>query len=361
MKGLDRHIHASKLLLPLMALLAAVFCSSLFMALFGYSALSVYAAIISGAMGNLYAMLQTLSQSTVLILTGVSFAVAFKAGMINIGTEGQLYIGAMVAALVGIYVPLPGVIHHLAVILAAALGGGLWAGIAGYLKVKFNAHEVITTIMLNSIAVSLCSYLVNYPLKASELVAQTARLRDTAIIKRVIPQTQFSMTFVLAVLIAVVCYFIIKKTVFGYTLRVVGKNKRAARASGIKVDRMIILSMAFSGAIGGIAGAFQVMGINYRFIDGFSSGFGFSGVAVSALASGNIIGIIFSGVLFGIFKNGAMVVQRISRVPSDFVGVLQAMIIIFVAAPNMMIAIKEAAAKPFRRLRKRQEGSHGVL
>ncbi len=361
MKKLGNHIQVNKFLLPLMALFAAVLCSSLFMALFGYSALSVYMAIITGAMGTFYALLQTLSQSTVLILTGLSFAVAFKAGMINIGTEGQMYIGAMVAAIVGIYIPLPGIIHHAAVILAAALGGGLWAAVAGYLKVKFNAHEVITTIMLNSIAVSLCSYLVNYPLKASELVAQTARLQDTAIIKRVIPQTQFSLTFVLAILIAVIAYFIIKKTVFGYTLRVVGKNKIAARASGIKVDRMVIMSMVFSGAIGGIAGAFQVMGINYRLIDGFSNGFGFSGVAVSALASGNIIGIIFSGVLFGIFKNGAMVVQRISRVPSDFVQVLQALIIIFVAAPNMMIGIKETVAGPFRKIRNRREESDGVL
>ena len=336
-----KNIGLSRAYLPISAFIAALFCSGLLIRLFGFSSISVYRAVLIGAAGSFQAFLQTLSQSTVLILTGLSFAVAFKAGLINIGAEGQLYMGAVFAALAGIYIPLPGVLHHIVVILAAALAGGLWAAFAGYLKVKFNAHEVITTIMLNTIAISLCSYLVNYPLKSGDLVAQTAKLKDTAIIERITTQTQFNATFFFAVAIALLAYILINRTVFGYELRVVGKNRFAAKAAGIRVDRMVIISMGLSGAIAGIAGAFHVMAINYRLIDGFSSNYGFSGVAVSALASGNIIGVIFSGILFGAFKNGAMVVQRISRVPSDFVQVLQALVIIFVAAPEMMMSFKE--------------------
>ncbi|VDA99516.1 hypothetical protein S1OALGB6SA_584 [Olavius algarvensis spirochete endosymbiont] len=337
-------------LIPFTALLLALLVCAILIRSFGYSPLSVYKGIIIGAAGNMRSLLQTLSESTVLILTGLSFAVAFKAGLINIGAEGQLYMGAVFGSLVGLYLPLPGIIHKATVILVAAAAGGAWAALAGYLKVKFNAHEVITTIMLNTIAANFCSYLVNYPLRASEAIAQSDRLLETAIIPRFSAQSQFNPTFFLALILVIIVYIIVHHTVFGYEMRVTGRNRNAGLAGGINVNRMIIASMALSGAVAGCAGSFHIMAINTRLIDGFSTGFGFAGVAVSALAGGNILPIIFSGILFGVFKNGALVVQRISRIPSDFIQILQALVIIFVAAPMMILAFMDFVRGGIRKI-----------
>jgi len=326
----------STLLMTTTSLLLALIVNGLVLKAFGFHPFSVYGAIFTGAAGSSQASLQTLSQSTLLMLTGLAFSVSFKAGLINIGAEGQLYMGAIVGTLAGIYLPLPGLLHKAIVIAVAGLAGALWSMLAGYLKVRFNANEVITTIMLNTIAVNFCSYLVNYPMKASELVAQSARLRDTAIIQRLDPATQFNITFFLAVAIVVLVDIIINHTVFGFEIRATGQNGPAAKAAGINVSRTTMAAMGISGAIAGFAGIFQVMSINYCLIDNFSSGYGFSGVAVSALSGGNIYAVILSGILFAILKNGAMLVQRMSRVPLDFVQILQALVIVFVAAPELV-------------------------
>lgn len=332
-------------LMPVLAFAIALAVNAVIISLFGFSPLKVYQAVVTGAAGSRQAILQTLSQSTILILTGLSFTIAFKAGLINIGAEGQLYMGAIFGSIAGIYLQLPGPLHKIVVILVAMAAGGAWAMLAGYLKIKFNANEVISTIMLNTIAVKLCGYIVNYPLKEDGQIAQTALLRDTAIIARMDPSSQFNATFFATLLIVAIAWIIVNKTVFGYEMRVTGLNRSAALAAGIDVNRRVMASMAISGAIAGCAGMFQVMGINHRLVDGFSSGYGFSGVAVSALAGGGVGGVVLSGILFGAFKNGAMVVQRLSRVPSDFVMILQALVIVFVAAPEMFTAILKSPSR----------------
>lgn len=344
------------IIIPLGAFFLALIFNGIIILFFGFNPLVVYQAVLTGAAGSMQTFLQTLSQSTVLILSGLSFAIAYKAGMINIGAEGQLYMGAIFGTIAGIYLPLPGIIHKIVIILIAALAGGMWAMLSGFLKVRFNANEVITTIMLNTIAVNFSGYLVNYPLKAEGLTAQSEKLRDTALIQRLSSSSQFNITFFLALGITLLTFIIIHKTVIGYEIRVTGLNKSAAQAAGIDVNRRLLVAMGISGAAAGCAGIFQVMSINTRLIDGFSSGYGFDGVAVSALAGGNLIGVIFSGILFGAFKTGATVVQRISHVPMDFVKILQAMVIIFVAAPSMMLYFKGLILIPWKFLRCKSSG-----
>jgi simple sugar transport system permease protein len=346
------------IIIPLGAFFLALVFNGIIILFFGFNPLAVYQAVLTGAAGSVQAFLQTLSQSTVLILSGLSFAIAYKAGMINIGAEGQLYMGAIFGAIAGIYLPLPGIIHKIVVILIAASAGAMWAMISGFLKVRFNANEVITTIMLNTIAANFSGYLVNYPMKAEGLTAQSERLRDTALIQRLSSSSQFNMTFFLALGITFLAFVIIHKTVTGYEIRVTGLNKSAAQAAGINVKWRMVVSMGLSGAAAGCAGIFQVMAINTRLIDGFSSGYGFDGVAVSALAGGNIIGVIFSGILFGAFKTGATVVQRISHVPSDFIKILQSMVIIFVAAPSMVLYFRDLMQGPLKFLRCKFSGAN---
>ncbi len=324
-----------------LSLILALIVGGVFFLANGYSPIDAYAAIFIGAFGSFPAFIMTLTQATPLIFSGLAFAVAIRGGMLNVGTEGQLFIGAFAAAIVGAYIKgCPAYIHIPLVLLAAAIAGGLWAALVGFLKVRFGSNEVITTIMLNFVAINLTGYLVNYPLKNPEgMMAQTKPIFDSAKLPRFFSQYQLSAAILLAALTIAVIAFIFYKTPLGYEIEVTGKNKRAAETAGIKIDRVVIITMFISGAIAGLGGAGQVMGINHSFIDGFSPGYGFEGVAVSALVANNPVLTFFSGILFGAIKAGAITVNRIAHIPMDFVFVIQALVVIFVASPKLVGSI----------------------
>jgi simple sugar transport system permease protein len=287
-----------------------------------------------GAFGDIFGIGQTLTQATPIIFTSLAFLVAYKAGLFNIGGEGQFLMGAIAATVTGIYLEgLPGIIHIPLTMLAGMIMGGIWGLVPALLKSRFDAHEVITTMMLSYVAQYFTSYLVNYPLKAPGWVSQTERLPVSAELARILPPTQLSSGIIVALALVGLVWFLLNKTVLGFELRAIGFNPTAAENSGIKIDRGIILSLVLSGAIAGLGGAVEIMGTHKRFIDGFSPGYGWDGLAVALVGGLDPFGSLLASILFGALRSGGMIMARATGVPLDINILLQGLVILFVAAP----------------------------
>lgn len=327
----------SSIIMPITSFALAVFLSGVVMLLSGYNPITAFGVIFKGAFGSVNAISNTLIQSTPLIFTGLAFMIAKKATMINLGVEGQLYIGALCGALVGtLDIGIPPILHLLIVMVAGVLSGGLAGLFIGFLKVKFGSNEVITTMMTNFIFINFTSYLVTYPLKAEGATAQSERMLDSALLPKIFSSYQITYAIIIAIISAILIKVYMDSTKVGMEIKAVGLNLKASSTAGIKVGRIMLLAMFVSGAVAGLAGSVQVMSVNRRFVAGFSSGYGFSGIAVTALANDSAIGIILSGIIFGALKNGANYLNMTSRTPTEFVMVIQALVVIFVSAPLMI-------------------------
>ena len=303
----------------------------------GYSPVEAYAAMARGAFGDVFGIGQTLMQATPIIFTSIAFLVSYKAGLFNIGAEGQFLMGAIASAVVGIYLEgLPWIIHAPLTLIAGMLAGGLWGLIPALLKTRFEAHEVITTMMLSYVAQFLTSYLVNYPFKAPGWVSQTVRLPASAELARILPPTQLSAGIYIAVALVAVIWFLLKRTILGYELRAIGFNPTAAENAGIRINRGVIISLVISGAIAGLGGAVEIMGVHKRFIDGFSPGYGWDGLAVALVGGLNPVGSMLASILFGALRSGGMIMARSTGVPLDINILLQGLVILFVAAPALI-------------------------
>ncbi len=329
----------------LIGLLLALIVAGFVILAAGYSPLQAYGALLRGSFGSVGGVAQALQRSMPLIFTGLSVAAAMRCGLINIGAEGQLLMGAVAAAYVGFAFSLPGGLHLIAALVAAAAAGGLWAALAGFLKVVRGAHEVIITIMLNYVAVHLTSYLVNYPLKVEGPVAQTPMVEATARLAR-FGGTELSWAFPLAVIAALVTAYYLFRTQSGYELRAVGRGIQSARTAGIPVEKTLVLSMAISGALAGLGGAGAVLGTHYRFIQGFSPGYGYDGIAVAVLGGSHPLGVLASSFLFGVLRAGGMTMDRTTPVPIDFIVVIQALVILFVATPKLISLVRQKGGVP---------------
>ncbi len=328
---------AGSLVVPITSFFLAIVVSGLIMAVCGYNPFSAYGIIIEGALGSFRGIGNSLVQATPLIITGLAYMIAKKATMINLGVEGQLYIGAMAAALVGMTdLHVSSAMHIILAIAAAMMIGGLAGLFIGYLKVQFGSNEVITTTMTNFILINFTSYLANYPLKAEGATAQTKRMLDSALLPKIVAGSQLTWAFVIAVACAFVVKVFIDRTKVGLEIKCVGLNLPASETAGISVKRVMMLAMFLSGAVAGLAGALQVMSVNRRFVAGFSPGYGFSGISVAALANDSALGIILSGIIFGVLKNGANYLNMSSRIPTEFVSIVQAFVVIFVSAPLLI-------------------------
>jgi len=320
------------------ALIISLILGAILLAVSGHSPLETYIAIFGVSLGTLRGFALALSQATPIMFTGMSFAIAYKVRMINTGAEGQLYAGAMAAALVGAYVRgLPSVLLIALCFLAAIVSGGLVAGFVAWLKVKFGASEIILTLMLNTIVILFCHYLANGPLRPEGSgLAQTEMIADGARLTRLIPQTQLTTAIIIAILVAVILQFILDRTAFGYEVQVAGYNLKAAQTAGINVSSLYLKTFSLAGAVAGLGGAAMVLGVNFRFVEGFSPNFGFQGIATAALAAYSPLGVVLSAFLIGVLRAGTITINRTTNVPIEFVGVIQALIIIFVAAPALI-------------------------
>lgn len=328
---------ANSALIPLVAFVLSVILSALIMLISGYNPITAFSVIMKGAFGSFTSFSNTLIQATPLIFTGLAYMIAKKTTMINLGVEGDFYIGALAGALVGMQDwGLPMVVHIFLVMVASIVAGGLAGLFIGWLKVRFGSNEVITTTMTNFILINFTSYLVNYPLKAEGSIAQTEKMVDSALLPKLFSKGQLTAAFFIAVVVAIFIYVLLEKTKTGFKIKAVGLNMKASETAGIRTGRIMLFAMFVSGAVAGLAGAVQVMSVNKRFVAGFSSGYGYSGIAVAALANDSAIGIIFSGIIFGALKNGANYLNMTSRIPTEFVSVIQALVVLLVSAPILI-------------------------
>ncbi|MFO7684234.1 MAG: ABC transporter permease [Chloroflexota bacterium] len=315
---------------PLLSIVLALLIGGVIIWISGSNPITAYVALLEGALGSPMAVQRTLEKATPLVFAGLAVAFAFKAGLFNIGGNGQLLLGAIVAGYLGFALQgLPFIIHMPLALLGGSLAGALWAAIAGILKTYTGAHEVITTIMLNYIALNLTDYLANGPWKDEGIVARTPRVLETA----VIPTWGFLPAgFILACLMAVITYFILYKTTYGYAIRTTGLNPNAALYAGIKVGAVIIMTMLFSGFLAGMGGAVETLGIVGRYQPGFNAGLGFDGITIALLAKTHPLGVIPAAILLGAMDAGSSRMQFDAGVPSQIIGVIQALILFFVSA-----------------------------
>ena len=260
-------------LLSILSLLIAIVISGVIMAVCGYNPIEAFGAILAGSFGSQRAIVQTLTQATPLIFTGLAFAFAKKASLINLGAEGQLYMGALASAAVGMLdLGLPMALHLPLAVAAGMAAGGLYAGLGGVRKVKFGSNEVIATVMLNSIATYLVDYLLNGPMLAeNSSVAQTERVLETAQLPRIFQQYQLTIAILLAVAACILVKLFMDRTALGYEIRAVGLNPDAAETAGISKAKVTIVALCISGCIAGLAGASHVLGVDRRLINGFSN------------------------------------------------------------------------------------------
>jgi len=326
----------TKLLIPVAAVLLGVVTASLLIALTGVSPLETFGVLASsgfGATGRVWPIFMTLSRATPLILTGLAAMIAFRVGVFCIAQEGQFIFGAIAAAWIGACFKLPPFVHPAVVIVVAMLAGGLYGLIPAFLKVKLGVNEIISSIMLNSIAALFLEYVVAFPLRADAgAKAQSAIVEKTIWIPQFIQGSNWGWAFVVAILTALFLFFYIWRTSSGYELRMVGQAREFARYGGINADRTVLRSLFLSGAVAGLAGCFEVMGVHHRIMTGFSSGLGFDGLSVALLGQSHPLGVVIVAILLAGIRIGAQLGLQIRLgVPRELGGTIIALIIFFLA------------------------------
>lgn len=328
------------ILVPLISVFIGLMAGAIIMLIYGYNPLEGYLALWKGAFGDLYFIGETIRQVTPYILTGLAVAFAFRAGLFNIGAEGQVIVGWLAAVWVGTTIEAPMFIHLPLAMLVAALAGAVIAFVPGYLKAKLGVHEVIVTIMFNYIALYSVNSIIRNVL--TEHADKTEKIAPTASLSSewLATLTMYSRVhygILIALLAALIMWFIITKTTIGYEIRSVGFNQNASRYAGMNVSKNIILAMVISGAFAGLAGSMEGLGtFGNMSIQGGFSGLGFDGIAVALLGANTALGVILAAILFGALKVGALNMPTEAGVPSELVDVIIAFIIFFVASSYMI-------------------------
>jgi len=332
--------------LPVFATIAALLVGAVMLLLLKVNPIEAYRAMWDGAFGSQNALAETLVKATPLLLVGLGICISFRGDVINIGGEGQMIVGAILGTLVGLNLTdWPGWAVIILALVTGFLGGAIWGGIPGVLKAYFNVNEILSTVMMNAIAVQLMNFLLRGPMidpaqaELASKIPQTARLLDAFRLPRWVP-TRLHLGALIAVGLAVLVYILLWRTSWGYRIRAVGQNPDASRYAGIKVKRYIVLALVLSGAFAGLAGVMQVYGVNYRMItDGSASGFtgsaGFNGIVAALFGQLHPIGTIPASILFGALLVGANKMQRVVQVPSALITALNGLVVVFVVSSEI--------------------------
>ncbi len=337
------------LLLPITAILVALAIGAAVMWIFGDDPLAAYRGLWQGAFGDARALARTVRKMVPLIFTGLSVAVAFKAGLFNIGAAGQFLVGTVAATAVGIsFEGMPPFLHVTLALLAGVVGGLLWGAIPGLLKVTTGAHEVIVTIMLNYVAALFAGWTVYAggtegqspgPLwdPTARAVSESPDILESARLPLLFdPAYRFHIGIFIALAVVVFMWWLIYRTTIGYEIRTVGLNLKAARYAGIRVAWTVVFTMAVAGALAGLAGAIETLGVNWKFAPEFGGQVGFDGITVALLGQTHPFGIVLAAFLFGALDSGAARMQFDSGVAQDIIQVVQALVLAFVAAPALI-------------------------
>ena len=330
-------------LMPVFATVAALLVGAIFLLILGANPVTAYAALIEGAFGNFNAFAETLVKAIPLLLIGLGTCIAYRGSVTNIGGEGQMIVGALLSTWIGLsFTNLPGWLMIVIAMLAGSLGGALWGGLPGVLKAYFNVNEILSTVMMNAIAVQIMNFMLRGPMidpvqaQAASQIPQTARLEVAYRLPRLAP-TRLHIGLFIAIILAVAVYILLWRTSLGYRIRAVGQNQAASKYGGIDVKKHIVLALLLSGAFAGLAGMMQVYGVNYRMItDGSSTGFtgnaGFNGIVAALFGQLHPIITIPASILFGGLLVGANAMQRVVQVPSALITGLNGLVVVFVVS-----------------------------
>ena len=322
------------LLRPVWAVLIALILGAGLIMIAGVDPLEAYGALFSGAFLDYYGLASTLVKMSPIVLAGLAVIIPLRAGLLNIGAEGQIYMGGLFSSVVALYSPsMPALILVPLCILAGALGGGLWGLIPGYLKARHGLNEVVITILLNFIAINIVSFMAGGPMmQEGAPYPYSEEISEDLWLPWIMTGTDAHAGVIVGVMLAVATYLVLRYTTVGFALKAVGANAQAARYAGINVERYVMLSMFVAGAMGGLAGTFEVLGLKYRLYHLFSPGYGFDGIVVAFLAGLNPILLPVSAFFISGLKAGAQIMQRAVGLESTVVDVIQGLVIILVAA-----------------------------
>ena len=334
------------------ALAGALLVGAIFILLTGSNPFKAYGVMMSGPFSSTFGFTETLVRTTPLLLVGLGIIISFRSGILNIGGEGQMLMGAVSSAAVALAWPdMPGVILMPLVLMAGATAGGIWGGLAGWLKARLAVNEILSTVMLNQIAAQLYLFLIRIFLIDPQEVAygtgvpQTALLTNSVWFDRLMAGTRLHTGFFLAIILAILVYIFLWRTSVGYRMRAVGEGPDAARYAGINVERYLVLAMFLAGAFAGLAGAVEVTGVHHRALEEISAGYGFSGIVAALFGRLHPIGVIPASILFGALILGADMMQRAVAIPAAIVLVIQGLVILFVVAADLLLRRPELLDK----------------
>jgi simple sugar transport system permease protein len=323
--------------LPFLAMLAALVIGAIVLIFLKVNPLTAYASIFTGVFGSMSGFTQSLVKATPLLLVGLGICIAFRASMINIGAEGQIILGALGATAWSLaFRNWPGWILLPTTLIVSFMAGALWGLVPGILKARFRVNEILSTVMMNAIALQLMNLLIRGPLidqagvTAGTYLAQSERLPESVWLTRLIPQTLLHTGSILAVVLAVVVYIFLWRTTIGFRIRAVGLNPDASRYAGVNVPAYQALSLTLAGGFAGLAGAVEVMGVHHRLLEGITSGYGFSGIVAALFGGLHPLGLIPAAWLFGSLLVGADKMQRAVQVPSALIDTLLGLVVLFV-------------------------------
>lgn len=348
---------------PIAAVFLALVVGAFFLGLAGANPLVAYRSMFYEALGTRYGLTETVVKAVPLLLVGLGICIAFRTGMINIGAEGQMIIGAITGTACALAFPgLPGPLLILLSFFAGFVGGALYGFIPGILKARLNVNEILTTVMLNSVALQLQYLLLRGLMMDPQERAygtgypQSASIVEAARLARLVPRARIHSGVFVAIILAVVVFVLLWKTTIGYRMRAVGKNYDAAVYGGIRVKRYLVLSMVLAGGLAGLAGTVEVVGVHYRLLDGVSAGYGFSGIVAALFGQLHPLGTIPSSFFFGALLFGAERLQRSVGVPSAMVYVIQGLVVVFVVSSDYLTKhfLQKRVDVGFKRIR--QEG-----
>ena len=341
--------YTKKLLITAALIIIGFGFAAILILISGFNPLRAYAALLYGAFGTKGAFANTLVRTTPLLFTGLGVALAFKCSVYNIGGEGQLYMGALGSVIVGLNFPWMPAIFHVSLALAVAfVFGGIWGAICGVLKARLGVNEVISTLMMNFIAIWFVYYMVHTPLRSPDAYNPvTPPIYPSAELPRLLTNTELHAGILIALGFAVLLYFGMKRTVFGYCIQAAGLNPRGAKHGGIDVNKLVISVMFLSGGICGLAGAGEVLGLRYYLPDDISLGYGYIGIAVALLAGLEPLGVILSALFFGGVINGASYMQHATGISITLVNIIEGTVIV-------CISLLPVISNVFERYRERQ-------
>jgi simple sugar transport system permease protein len=322
---------------PLIAICIGLVGGAIAISLIGGSIPDTYAQMWHGAFGNFYFLTNTLTRATPLILVGLGVSIAFRAGFFNLGSEGQMILGALASALIALYLPGPAFVKILAAALGGIIAGGAWSALAGWLDARFNMNLIITTLLLNYIAALFAGYLVAYPLMdktGSAALAQTRMIDKSLWLPKLFQGMSMHVGFIAAIALAILLFLFIKYTVMGYEIRMLGYNPLFAAYGGVKRGNLMLVSMFASGGFAGLAGAVEVLGVQYRYVDGMVSapGYAWSGIMATLLSGSHPLGTAIAAVLLAALQTGGMGVERNTNIPLEISSVIQSLLILFITA-----------------------------